>query len=76
MALVDVVFAFMKLLLRISSTVLFTMFVATVLALGCEATNQRPPKQAEDAPLASPKYGDQQVILQPPTAASAASSAK
>lgn len=73
---VDVACDVMKLALRISSTVLFTMFAGTILALGCEATKQRPPKQAEDAPLQSPKYGEQQVVLEPPAAASAASSAK
>ena len=55
----------MKLVLRIFCAVLLPIFVVTALALGCEATKQRPPKQAQDAPLQSQKYGDQKVVLEP-----------
>lgn len=66
----------MSLVGRISYTLLLAVLVPVMVAIGCEATKARPPKQADDALLQSPQYGDQHVVLEPPAAASAASSAK
>jgi hypothetical protein len=55
----------MNMILRAWGAVLLSTLFVTVLALGCEATKQRPPKQAQDAPLQSSKYGDQNVVLEP-----------
>ena len=55
----------MKLFLHACGALLLTTFVLTTVAVGCEATKQRPPKQAQDAPLQQQKYGDQRVDLEP-----------
>ncbi len=48
--------------LRVSA---LAILAATALTLGCEATKNKPPKQADEAPLQSQKYGDQKVVLEP-----------